>query len=179
MPLVCVPVYVAAGGGATVYRPTSASYAGTTPTNPTNAYDTPATPASVDTATASAYYGSNETAVQTYSFGAGTFTGTLYIRVASLITQDTWDNTSTDEVISDTTIAVSKDGGSTYPNTIVSISGAASEANTTHTLALTAQNMANLKVRITSHSSTISTTSGSPPLITASVTANIADIVAF
>lgn len=163
-------------------RPTTASYTGTTPTNPTYAYDTSA--ASLDSSTYSTYGSSiNTTSTQTYIFSnSGYFTGTLYVYINSISTQDNISSDNLNEAISTVTIVISLDGGTTWLTTTNSFSqtstwtAGAGVLNYTLTKYLTNQLISNIRVKITCISHRLG--SGTS-LAIASVTCNIYDIVCF
>lgn len=134
-------------------RPSSAVYTGTTPTNPTYAYD--GTAAAVDTTTSATLYTIGlRTSTQIYTFAAGTQSGTLHVYFTKVITAYMDSPTLTYAATSSVQLDVMVDG-TTYVNRALWDSGLDPALPYDYTLALTSQNLANLKVKITTISQTV------------------------
>lgn len=166
-----------AGGGGSYYRPTGATYTGTTPTNPTYAY-TPNTSSTVDTTTnTSLSTATSLTSTQIYTFAAGTVTGTLRVRFSTVTTNDVLSADELNEAISSVSARIELAGGTTFGTSFSNTCDWAYGATATGwtcTYALTNQNMANLKVKITANSQRLGTLDS---LAVASVQCDVSDIV--
>ncbi len=161
------------------FRPSTASYTGTTPTNPTYAYDT--TSSSLDSSTYSTLTTAINTAsIQTYVFSNSTyFSGTLYVYIQNIATADNTSSDTINEAISSVSIIVSLDGGTTWLNTANSFSqgslwtAGSGVSNYTLSRSLTNQLISDIRVKITCNSQRLG--SGAS-LAIASVTCGIYDI---
>lgn len=143
-----------------VYRPTGVSYTSITPASPLLAYDEPSNPASVDTSTGNTFATTssldqvNILFINTYTFGSGTFTGTLRVAINYLTTDlKQYEDEYYEQYFLDSYVHIqcSINGGSSWIDFDQKCSWNAGSGVATPTIitkSLTNQNMANLKVRI-------------------------------
>lgn len=146
------------GTSGSAIRATSDATTGTspgTPVNPTYAYDTTGTTVDTSTGTSCTLTTSgNKITVQTFSFASGTATGTLHINMSKVVTLNSVSSDLANDVSSTVDVYYSTDGGTNW-TWINGWSGGTGATDYDCTAALSSQNMANLRVRVTAQSFSI------------------------